>query len=234
MQAALELAQGPLFRLAIAVMVLGMARHFALSAAGYVKARRTAGRRPIDLGEIALRTARHMSPLRHLGRTRGVYTALTMILHAGILAVPLFLAGHIVLWRRAVGFGWPYLPMQAADVLTLITVATGLAIVVGRLVHPASRAISRAQDWLLPLLVALIFASGWLVAHPAHDFLPYPTTRLVHVLAGDLVILMVPFTKLAHMILLPFSQLVSEMGWRLVPGAGAEVRRTLGKEGQKV
>ena len=36
------------------------------------------------------------------------------------------------------------------------------------------------------------------------------------------------------MILLPFSQLAVEMGWRFVPGAGASVKKTLGKEGQPI
>jgi hypothetical protein len=45
---------------------------------------------------------------------------------------------------------------------------------------------------------------------------------------------MVPFTKLAHMILLPFSQLAVEMGWRFVPGAGEKVKKTLGREGEPV
>ena len=234
METALEFAQGPLFRFAIAFMILGIARHVVLSVARYVQTRRRAASKKLDVGEMITRTATHMNPFRYIMRTRGLYTLLTMIMHVGLIVVPLFLAGHIVLWRKGLGFGWPHLPMDIADALTLITIGALVAVIVARLAYPASRSISRFQVWLLPPLLLLIFLTGYMIAHPWLDFLPHPATRLVHVLAGDLVILLVPFTKLAHMILLPFSQLASEMGWRFVPGAGAAVKKTLGKEGEPV
>lgn len=234
METALQWAQGPLFRLAIAFMALGLARHVVLSVTGFVRARQRAGRKQMNAGEMAARTIRQANPFRYLLRTRGLYTALTMIMHAGVLVVPLFLAGHILLWEKGLGFGWPHLPVSLADWLTLITIGALLAVIVARLAHPASRHISRLQDWLLPPLLLVIFASGYLIAHPHVDVLPHPATRLVHVLAGDVILVLVPFTKLAHMILLPFSQLAAEMGWRFVPGAGENVRKTLGKEGQPI
>jgi nitrate reductase gamma subunit len=234
METVLQWAQGPLFRLAIAIMILGLARHVVLSVTGFVRARQRASKKQLDVGEMASRTFSQANPFRYLMRTRRLYTALTMIMHAGILVVPLFLAGHIVLWEKGLGFGWPHIPMSVADWLTLITIGALVAVIVARLAHPASRSISRVQDWLLPPLLLVIFASGYLIAHPHVDFLPHPTTRLVHVLAGDVILALVPFTKLAHMILLPFSQLAVEMGWRFVPGAGKNVKKTLGKEGQPI
>jgi nitrate reductase gamma subunit len=234
MEATLEFAQGPLFRFAMAVAILGIGRHVVLSVAGFVEARRRASKKSVDLGELASRTILQANPLRYLVRTRRLYTLLTMTMHAGVLVVPVFLAGHIVLWEKGLGFGWPHIPMVVADWLTLVTIGALAAVIVARIWNQASRSISRLQDWVLPPLIALIFTSGYLIAHPYLDFMPYPATRLVHVLAGDLVLMLVPFTKLAHMILLPFSQLAVEMGWRFVPGAGRNVQRTLGKEGQPI
>ena len=57
---------------------------------------------------------------------------------------------------------------------------------------------------------------------------------LVHALSGDLVLILIPFSKLSHMLLLPISHLVSELGWHLVPEAGTRVARALGKEGEPV
>jgi nitrate reductase gamma subunit len=216
------------------VMVLGLARHAALSVYGFFRARQRTNRKELNVAEMAVRTVRQANPLRYLFRTRGLYTLLTMLVHAGVLVVPLFLAGHIVLWERAIGLRWPQLPMSVADALTLTTLGALAAVIVARLAHPASRRISRFQDWLLPPLLLLIFGSGYLIAHPYLDVLPYPATRTIHVLAGDLVLLLIPFTKLAHMILLPFSQLAADMGWRFVSGAGAKVRKTLGKEGRPI
>jgi len=234
MKTILEFAQGSLFEFALAILVLGLARHVLLSLIGFLRARRRTTRKRLDVVELAARTVRQANPLRYLVRARGLYTFLTMLTHAGLLIVPIFLAGHITLWERGLGFRWPSIPAVLADVLTLTTIGALLALLVARLAHPASRRISRFQDWLLPPLLLVIFASGYLMAHPWVDVLPYPATRTIHVLAGDGVLLLIPFTKLAHMILLPFSQLAVEMGWRFVPGAGAKVRRTLGKEGRPI
>jgi hypothetical protein len=46
---------------------------------------------------------------------------------------------------------------------------------------------------------------------------------LVHVLSGELVMVLLPVTKLAHSVLLPAGQLVSDVGWRFPPEAGEEV-----------
>ena len=44
----------------------------------------------------------------------------------------------------------------------------------------------------------------------------------------------VPLTKLSHMVLLPFTQLVSELAWHFPPDAGRRVAVALGKEHEPV
>ena len=46
---------------------------------------------------------------------------------------------------------------------------------------------------------------------------------LVHVYAGDLIMLMIPFTKIAHCVLMPLSQLVTSIAWKFPAGAGDRV-----------
>jgi hypothetical protein len=57
---------------------------------------------------------------------------------------------------------------------------------------------------------------------------------LIHVLSADLLIFMVPLTKLSHMILMPFTQLVSEFAWHFPSDAGSRVAVTLGKENEPI
>jgi len=234
MRDVLHFAEGPLFRFAIAILVLGLLQQLFMAVVGFVLARRQAGKREVKVGAIVAATLRQLNPLRYLRGARAGYTLLTLIMHVGLILVPIFLAGHIYLLSKGLGFYWVHLPMGVADALTLITLGTVLAVILARLWNDTSRAISRLQDWVLPLLIAAIFASGYAMAHPRYDLLPYPATRMVHVLAGDLLLLLVPFTKVVHMVSLPFSQLTGEFGWRFVPGAGDQVRKTLGKEGQAV
>jgi hypothetical protein len=53
---------------------------------------------------------------------------------------------------------------------------------------------------------------------------------LIHVLSAELIFVLIPFTKIAHCVLIPFSQLVSDLGWRFPSTAGRDVARALGKE----
>ena len=93
----------------------------------------------------------------------------------------------------------------------------------------ASRALSRFQDYALPLFIAVPFVTGFLVMHPMWNPLPRDPVFLTHVLSGDLLIALVPVTKLSHMILLPFTRLVSELAWHFPPDAGQRVAESLGK-----
>ena len=51
---------------------------------------------------------------------------------------------------------------------------------------------------------------------------------LLHVYSADLIMLMIPFTKIAHCVLAPLSQTVTAVAWKFVPGAGERVAATLG------
>lgn len=228
----LQFAEGPLLRFALLVLILGLGRHVLMSVLGYVRARRLAGGAPARFAPTLLQTVRFANPLRYVLRTRGLYSVITLSMHVGLILVPLFLAGHIVLWDRALGLHWPAFPARLADGLTLLTIGAATSALVARAAYAGSRRISRFQDWLFPPLIVVLFGSGFLMAHPPWDVLPYPASRLVHVLSGDLLLLLVPVSKLTHMVLLPLSRAVAEVGWRLVPGSGERVRETLGKEGQ--
>lgn len=234
MEAVIEFLRGPLFRFAVAVVILGLLRHVVLSLSGFWKARSLANDRNFKIRTVVWRTLVTLNPVRHMMGGRWFYTILSVAFHVGLILVPLFFLGHIRLWERGIGFGWPALPGVAADTLTLVTIVTGLGLFLGRALFRDSRAMSRPQDWLLPPLISLEFMTGYLLAHPGTNPMGLQFTTLVHVLVGDALLLMTPFTKIAHCVMLPFSQLVGEMAWRLVPGAGNNVVKTLGKEGKPI
>jgi nitrate reductase gamma subunit len=152
----------------------------------------------------------------------------------GIILVPLFLAGHIKLWREGVGLSWPALPNGIATTLTWIVIATAILVVVQRISARDSRVLSRFQDYALPLFIVVPFLTGFLVMHPAWNPFARDPVLLVHVLSADLLIFMVPLTKLSHMILMPFTQLVSELAWHWPPKAGSQVAAALGKENEPI
>ena len=49
-----------------------------------------------------------------------------------------------------------------------------------------------------------------------------------------LVLVLIPLSKVRHCLLLPFTQVVSEVAWHFTPDAGSKVGKALGKEGQPI
>jgi nitrate reductase gamma subunit len=229
----LRLGRGPLFWAALAFMILGLGRHAALTGLAAARAWRRAGDRDLPGVRIVSDTLTWLIPTGRL-KDRWLYSVTTLAFHVGVILVPLFLAGHIALWREALGVGWPALPNAVATTLTVVVLVAAVAVVVQRLALAESRALSRLQDYLVPLVVAVPFASGLLVMHPAWNPFTRDATLLVHVLSGDLVLFLVPLTKLSHMVLLPLTQLVSELAWHFPPDAGERVGHALGKESEPI
>ena len=234
MEALLDFARGPLFRLSLAVMVLGLVRIVALDLFAAWMAFRRAGDKTIPWGFVGRRTLRWMFPIKHAFTNRPFYGLLSILFHIGLLLVPLFLYAHVELWRSSLGFGWWTLPKIVADVLTITTILTALGLLIGRLTSPASRFISRMQDYLWPLLIMLPFLSGFICANVAIGASTYQLLMLTHIVAAELIFILMPFTKIAHCVLQPLSQLISGIAWRFPANTDDDICMTLNKKGAKV
>ena len=57
---------------------------------------------------------------------------------------------------------------------------------------------------------------------------------LIHVYAGNLIMVMIPFTKIAHCVLMPLSQFISNLAWKFPAGTDDDVCTTLNKKGAPV
>lgn len=233
METWIQIAMGPLFWTALAFMIFGLLRQLVLTLYEAARAYRRAWDKNIPTRQVLSNTFRWLIPVGAL-KNRFVYSITTLLFHVGVILVPLFLAGHIVLVERAIGVSWPALPNPVATTLTIVVLVTAVAVFVQRLVAKDSRALGRFQDYALPLFIGIPFLTGFLVMHPAWNPFSRDPMLLVHVLSADLLIFMVPVTKLSHMILLPFTQLISELSWRFPPDAGSRVGVTLGKENESI
>lgn len=229
----LAFAQGPLFRLGLAVMVLGLLRHLVIVAWGISDAYRRTEDKNVSWWRAARRTLEWLMPLRHLGQRR-YYTLISVVFHVSAIAAPLFLFAHVRLIDRSLGVSWWTLPSLAADILTVVAVAALLALLIGRVASRAARGLSRVQDYAIPTLIAVPFVTGFFAAHPALNPFATDPTLLVHALSADLLLLSVPFTKLAHMALLPLTQLPSELAWRFPADYPELVVRQIGTEGRPI
>lgn len=229
MEAWIEFGRGSLFRFGFSLMVLGLARILALSVVRVVEAYRRSADKAIPWTEVSKQTVAWLVPLRHLWRKRPVYSVTSVLFHVGLLLVPLFLSAHILLWRSTTGLAWPALPQIWADWLTLVTIATAVGLFAGRALDRRARALSGFQDYLWPLLIAVPFATGYLCSNASIAPRTYESLMLIHIYSANAIMILIPFSKIAHCVLMPLSQTVTAVAWKFVPGAGDRVIATLGR-----
>ncbi|MCX8037529.1 MAG: hypothetical protein N3D11_10885 [Candidatus Sumerlaeia bacterium] len=194
METLLEWARGPIFRGALAFLILGLMRHAVLTWFESVRAVQRAGDKRIPYWALAKATLQWLFPVRKV-KNRLLYSITTVSFYAAILITPIFLAGHIVLIERSVGVRWWAIPNHLADFLTLIAVVTAVALVIERAMARDTRALSRFSDYVIPLLVAVPFATGFLVMHPGINPFPYNATMLAHVMSANLLFVLIPLTR---------------------------------------
>ena len=227
-------ARGPMFRFAFALMALGVLRLVVLSLLNLTAVARRAGNKRFPVAKVLRGTLAWMVPRGGALSGHPVFTFASMLFHLAMIITPIFLGAHILLWQRGLGVSWPALNQSLADTLTLAGIAAGLVLIVQRIFARASRELSRFQDYLLPVLITVIFAAGYLAQHPARNPFSYDAVMLLHVLCGNLLFIVLPFSKLSHALLFPITRLISEMGWHLVPDAGQQVAVALHKEDQPI
>ncbi len=236
-EAQLAWARGPLFLLSISIMILGIARLIVLTGINLVRAIYRASDKKLPVKTLIAATLKWLFPFKQVinqSKNRIWYSVVSILFHVGLIMTPIFLGAHILLWKRGTGISWPGLPNSIADILAILTVVTGFVLIIGRVVNPFSRRLSRFQDFSLPPLLLIPFISGFLAMHPMFNPLPYHLMMLFHVLSGDLILILIPFTKMSHFILLPTSQLMSEVGWHFPADMGENVAITLHKETERV
>jgi nitrate reductase gamma subunit len=230
----LILAKGPAFYFTLTVFVLGLLRLVVLTVWDIIAAIQRAGDKRLPYGQIARLTLSWLFPVNRLHRSRAIYSLASYGFHVGLLLVALFLRNHLDILQDNLGFAWWSISKPILDALTLIAVAGILILLLSRIYVIGSRHLSRAPDYLLLVLILNIFVSGF-VAGRAWNPIPYDGLMLFHTLNGMALMLVSPFSKIAHCVLYPFIRFGSEAAWRFTPQGGRKVVETLhGPEGRKV
>jgi len=230
----LQIAKGPVGRFTLAILALGLARIVILTLLDMQAALRRSSGQPLPYRQILGDTLSWLFPFARLHRVRPAYSFASYGLHLGLLGAALFLGNHLEILKFNLGFAWIALPKPLLDLLTLLALASGLALLLFRVYNRHSRQLSQAADYLLLALILNLCASGYLAGR-AWNPAPYEALMLFHTLNGIAILLLTPFSKIAHCVLYPFIRLSSEISWRLVPHAGEQVVGALyGSEGRKI
>ncbi len=232
MEAWIDFARGPLFAFTFLIMILGLLRLFVIQVYNLISSK---GRRlkNVPWKSILSDAVTWFLPIRHMIKGTIVFSAFSFMFHIGIIIVPIFLADHIALWENYLGIDLPAIGQGLADFLTLFTIVCILVLISMRTFIRRQRAMSQPIDYLLLILILIPFATGYLASHPSSNPFSWQVMMLTHLLSAELLFLIIPFTKLAHIVLYFFDR-ISGLHWQLRPGAGDKVARALFDEEARV
>jgi len=187
--------KGPLFALALTIFALGLmvrlSEIFVLGRARNHAAPRAA-EWPAGLRTMLTRSLADPGTFR-----RAPFNVLVgWLWHIGFLVTLLLFVPHIDLIRSLTGLSWPGLPNPLISLTTAVTLVALLATLVHRLNHPVKRRISTVEDYLVWGVVFAVVLTGFLAYY--RWIHPYPLILGLHILAAEILLVLLPFTKLTH------------------------------------
>lgn len=116
--------------------------------------------------------------------------------HIGLFIVVFLFAPHIMLFQSLFGLSWPGLPSQFIDLAAVVTMAAMVVVLVDRINKPVKRYLSTFGDWFTWTVTFLPVLTGWMAVQ--HLLLPYTTMLALHILSVEILLVVLPFTKLFH------------------------------------
>jgi nitrate reductase gamma subunit len=146
-------------------------------------------------------------------RNQPVFAVVFYVFHICLLGVPLFLSAHNFLWDEAFGISLWSMPDRWADALTMVLMGTVVFLFIRRLARPEVRILTSFWDYFVLVLTLLPFITGFLAYH---QWGSYDTMLILHILSAEILLIVVPFSKLAHVLLFFFTRafIGFEMGGR--------------------
>jgi ferredoxin len=150
-------------------------------------------KRPIH---IIKNITRSFLPFHRAFAQKPLYTLLRYVFHICLFAVPIGLSGHIILWSESrFEWDWSALPDAWADWMTLILLTLAVYFLLRHLILSRIRRESSIKDFLVVVIAALPFLTGYFLTHDTFDSIDFLGNNMViiHMLSGQAMILMAIF-----------------------------------------
>ena len=136
-------------------------------------------------------------------RQSPVFWGVSYLFHLLLFLVPLFLSAHVVLVQEAFNICWPVMTDTGADIMTVVVIVALVFFTGRRIVVPEVKFLTSFQDFFLLFAVLLPFLTGFLAYHQVFD---YRWMMIVHILSGELMLILIPFTRFSHMMFAPLTR----------------------------
>ncbi|MFH1122729.1 MAG: 4Fe-4S dicluster domain-containing protein [Pseudomonadota bacterium] len=181
--------EGPLLWIVFLVFLVGVVSRLVFF---FYKILRTGKEEDFGWGNRVAIFIRSLLPFHKGIPKRPLYALLRYAFHACLFAVPIWLSAHIVLWSESrFGWEWASLPDAWADRMTLLLLALAAYFLLTRILSRNARLDSTPSDYILILLAALPYMTGYFLTHGTLDGVAFmeDNMRMIHVLSGQAMIL---------------------------------------------
>jgi len=124
------------------------------------------------------------------------YITASYIFHIGLFIIVFFFTPHTQFFRDIFGVFWSGWPNYLIDVVTVLSIASMLYMLIIRITDPTRRILSSTGDYLVWILTFLPLITGYLAFHRL--MLDYTLMLALHILSVELLMIALPFSKLTH------------------------------------
>ena len=136
-------------------------------------------------------------------RKQPLFTIISFIFHLCVVILPIFLLAHIVLWYESWEIQWWSLPDLLADLMALWVILACVYYLLRRLMIREVKQVTRPMDFGLLVIILLTFLTGFLAYH---QWGPYRSVLILHIISSETLLVVLPFSKLGHMLFFAFSR----------------------------
>ncbi len=200
--------EGPLLWIAFLIFIIGSLLRAAMFFAASLRKDKIIYQH-FSLKYVLATFALWLLPLNKDVAKNPIFTILGYIFHICLIVVPIWLSGHIALWEESrFEWSWRPIPDWLADWMTIIFLCIAVFFFLRRIISADIRLLSTFSDYFLLIVIALPFLTGYFLTHGTVDSIGLlgDNIQLIHMLSGELMLILIPFTKLSHFILFFFSR----------------------------
>lgn len=208
----LDFARGPGLTIALIIFALGIAwRLYGIFRLGKKPDFSTPRSTATTAGAWRM-IASKMWPQRAFQAASGGATFNGYLYHLGWFIAFLTFVPHIAFVERLTGISWPALPDAVMAVATAVAILGLVIALARRITDPVLRLLSNFDDYftwvvtMLPLVTGMALIHGTYYGLETIPVTPYTTPLALHLLSLELLLIWLPFGKLAHAFLVFFSR----------------------------
>ncbi len=128
------------------------------------------------------------------------------LFHLSLFVVLIFGVPHMLVVKSVTGIGLPTLPTPIVDWAAAVGIAAMVMLLINRFVQPVLRLISGWPVRLNWIFVFLPMVTGYMMTH--HMFFRYEVLFSLHMIAVDILLIWIPFSRISHFLFYFFSKTI--------------------------